>query len=76
MSLSSHARACTLVVKSYIDFYPRAQDDTFKTKSGRDVALRIFVDAADLPKVDYAMESLKRAMKWDEDVFGAAPSPH
>jgi len=45
-------------------------EDTFTTSSGRDVKLRIFVEEADLPKCPFAMESLKHAMKWDEDVFG------
>ena len=46
------------------------QTDTFKTMSGKDVELRIYVASNNLPKVDYAMESLKKSMKWDEDVFG------
>lgn len=44
--------------------------DTFKTQSGRDVALNIYVRDHDLDKCDHAMASLKRAMRWDEDVFG------
>ena len=38
---------------------------------GRDVTLRIYTEAADVPQAEHAMASLKRAMKWDEDVFGA-----
>ncbi|MCE2029895.1 aminopeptidase N [Sessilibacter corallicola] len=45
-------------------------DDTFTTSSGRDVALKIFVEPKDLDKCDHAMTSLKNAMKWDEDVYG------
>lgn len=46
------------------------QEDSFTTMSGKEVALRIFVQPANLSKVDFAMQSLKRAMKWDEDAFG------
>lgn len=45
-------------------------DDSFTTRSGRQVALRIFVEAKDLNKCDYAMASLKKAMTWDENVYG------
>jgi len=45
-------------------------EDRFTTKSGRDVALAIHVDKGDAPRAAYAMDSLKRSMKWDEDVFG------
>jgi aminopeptidase N len=44
--------------------------DSFVTMSGRTVALRIFVDTGMAPRAAYAMDSLKRAMKWDEDTFG------
>ena len=46
-----------------------AIDDTFITRSGRSVALGIHVDPGDAPRAAYAMDALKRAMKWDEDVF-------
>ncbi len=45
-------------------------DDTFTTSSGREVALKIFVEPKDLDKCDHAMTSLKNAMKWDEEVYG------
>lgn len=45
-------------------------EDTFTTKSGRDVKLEIFVDPGNEDKCDHAMRSLKNSMKWDEDVFG------
>jgi aminopeptidase N len=45
-------------------------DDRFTTRSGRDITLRIFTRAADRDRCDHAMASLKRAMKWDEEVFG------
>lgn len=44
--------------------------DSFTTQSGRTVALHIYAKANDLPKCHHAMESLKRAMAWDEAVFG------
>ncbi|GFZ06889.1 peptidase M1 family protein [Actinidia rufa] len=47
-----------------------SRDDTFTTRSGRNVSLRIWTPAQDLPKTEHAMYSLKAAMKWDEDVFG------
>lgn len=46
------------------------REDVFETSSGKKVALRIFVQAVNIKKVDFAMQSLKRAMKWDEDTFG------
>jgi aminopeptidase N len=45
-------------------------DDSFTTCSGREVALQIFVEEKDLDKCDFALKSLKKAMKWDEDVYG------
>ena len=45
-------------------------EDEFVTESNRKVALRIFVEAKDLDKCDHAMESLKLAMRWDEQVYG------
>lgn len=46
------------------------KSDKFTTSSGREVALQIFVEQKDLDKIDYAMDSLKRAMRWDEEVYG------
>jgi aminopeptidase N len=48
----------------------KANRDTFTTMSGRNVDLGIWVREADLPKTAHAMESLKQAMKWDEEVYG------
>ncbi|WP_373081250.1 aminopeptidase N [Zhongshania sp.] len=45
-------------------------EDSFRTMSGRDVALKIYVEDKDADKCDHAMESLKNAMRWDEDVYG------
>src|SRR5256885_13081176 len=47
-----------------------ANRDTFTTMSGRMVDLAIWVRAADLPKTQHAMNSLKLAMAWDEQVYG------
>ncbi|WP_281300927.1 MULTISPECIES: aminopeptidase N [unclassified Iodidimonas] len=44
--------------------------DHFTTRSGRDVSLNIYARTHDLPKCRHAMESLKRAMRWDEEVYG------
>lgn len=45
-------------------------EDQFVTHTGKKVKLEIFVDKGDLDKTHHAMESLKKSMKWDEDVFG------
>ncbi|WP_194761481.1 aminopeptidase N [Pantoea ananatis] len=44
--------------------------DSFTTRSGRNVALEIFVDRGNLDRADWAMTSLKNSMKWDEERFG------
>ncbi len=43
--------------------------DEFVTSSGRRVALAIHVDPGDGARAHYAMDALKRAMRWDEEVF-------
>ncbi|WP_063651079.1 aminopeptidase N [Aliivibrio fischeri] len=43
--------------------------DTYKTKSGRDVALEIYVDQGNLDRTPHAMTSLINSMKWDEERF-------
>lgn len=45
-------------------------EDSFKTMSGRDIPLTIYVDKGDAPRAKYAMDALKRSMTWDEDAFG------
>jgi aminopeptidase N len=45
-------------------------EDAFVTRSGRRVALRIYVEHGKEDRCDWAMQSLKTAMKWDEDAFG------
>ncbi|MGB5597205.1 MAG: aminopeptidase N, partial [Thiothrix litoralis] len=45
-------------------------EDHYTTLSGRDVTLRIYTEAHNIDKCDHAMQSLKRAMSWDEQRFG------
>jgi aminopeptidase N len=44
--------------------------DTFTTMSGRKVELRIYVEPGKEDRCGYALDSLKRAMRWDEARFG------
>ena len=44
--------------------------DRFVTMSGRDVALEIYVEHGNEPRATYAMDALKRSMRWDEERFG------
>jgi aminopeptidase N len=43
--------------------------DTFTTRSGRKVDIKFYCDHGAEHKCDFAIESLKKAMKWDEDRF-------
>lgn len=45
-------------------------EDSFVTRTGREVTLRIYVEHGNEPRTAFAMDSLKRAMRWDEEVFG------
>jgi aminopeptidase N len=45
-------------------------EDEFITTSGREVALQIFVEKGKLNQCQHAMKSLKKAMTWDQDVYG------
>ncbi len=45
-------------------------DDEFVTRSGRTVSLKIFVEERNQGKCRHAMDSLLKAMKWDEEVYG------
>src|SRR5215469_5471953 len=47
-----------------------AVSDRFTTRAGKEVALAIWVRRGDEDKCAHAMASLKKAMRWDEDVFG------
>jgi len=44
--------------------------DRFTTMSGREVRLEIFVEHKNATKCDYALDALKRSMRWDEEVYG------
>ena len=45
-------------------------EDSFTTMSDREVALKIYVEHGKEGRAGYAMDALKRSMKWDEEVFG------
>ena len=47
-----------------------AIEDRFVTMSGRNVTLRIYVEPGKESRCGYAMDSLKRSMRWDEERFG------
>lgn len=44
--------------------------DSYRTGSGRRIDLAIYVEKHDLDKCEHAMASLKKAMDWDERVYG------
>ncbi|WP_304191717.1 M1 family aminopeptidase, partial [Phenylobacterium aquaticum] len=44
--------------------------DSLVTMSGRTVDLKIYVDPGMAGRATYAMDALKRSMKWDEEAFG------
>jgi aminopeptidase N len=44
--------------------------DTFTTASGKHVDLGIHVDKGDAPRAAWAMDALKRSMRWDEEAYG------
>jgi aminopeptidase N len=46
------------------------REDSFTTASGREVALKFYVDHQDADKCGHAIESLKKSMTWDEETFG------
>ena len=45
-------------------------EDHFITCSGRRVTLKIFVDPGEVKNAAYAMEALKKSMRWDEVNYG------
>ncbi|MFV3076427.1 aminopeptidase N [Niveispirillum fermenti] len=45
-------------------------EDRYRTRSGRDVALRIYVEPGNEDKCGHAMESLIKSMRWDEEAYG------
>ncbi len=48
----------------------RVLEDNFTTASGKHVDLQIYVRPGDENKCDYAMDALKRSMRWDEEAYG------
>ena len=44
--------------------------DTWRTPSGREVQLAIYVEPGKLDQCAHAMEALKKSMRWDEETFG------
>ncbi|HEX2256513.1 MAG TPA: aminopeptidase N [Afifellaceae bacterium] len=44
--------------------------DSFRTASGREVALAIYCEPGKEERCRYAMDALKRCMRWDEERFG------
>ncbi|HAO37079.1 MAG: aminopeptidase N [Hyphomonas sp.] len=44
--------------------------DQFTTMSGKTIDLAIHVDKGDADRAAWAMDSLKRSMKWDEETYG------
>ena len=45
-------------------------EDHYTTSSGRRVLLQIYVEERNRHDCDFAMASLKKAMKWEEEVYG------
>ena len=45
-------------------------EDHFTTRSGKKALLQIYVEPGKLDQAGFAMQALKKCMKWDEDVFG------
>jgi aminopeptidase N len=45
-------------------------EDTFRTCSGRAVKLCLYVEPGRLDQCAFAMDALKSAIRWDEEVFG------
>ncbi len=46
------------------------KEDVFTTGSGREVALKFYSEPANIDRLDHAIDSLKKAMAWDEQRFG------
>ncbi|MEI7613515.1 MAG: aminopeptidase N [Betaproteobacteria bacterium] len=44
--------------------------DTYRTTSGREVQLAIYVEPGKLDQCAHAMAALKKSMRWDEQTFG------
>lgn len=62
-----HPKPCYLFAVVAGDF--DLLEDSYQTKNGREVALQLFVDKGNLDRSEFAMRSLKEAMRWDEERF-------
>lgn len=47
-----------------------AREDKIKTKSGREVLLQVWTEEKNYPNSEHALESLKKAIAWDEERWG------
>ena len=47
-----------------------AREKRIKIRSGEEKLLQVWVEARDLPKTEYAMDSLVHSIEWDEERFG------
>ncbi|MEM6890381.1 MAG: aminopeptidase N [Pseudomonadota bacterium] len=47
-----------------------AHTDTYTTRTGRDVALNLYVRPGDEDKCAFGMQALKDSMQWDENIYG------
>ncbi|HUQ27429.1 MAG TPA: aminopeptidase N, partial [Usitatibacter sp.] len=45
-------------------------EDRFTTRSGKEALLQIYVEPGKLDQAGFAMQALKKCMRWDEEVFG------
>jgi len=63
-----HPKPCYLFALVAGDLY--CQSDVFVRASGRPVALELFVEHKNADKCDYALDALKRSMRWDEQTYG------
>ena len=63
-----HPKPCYLfaMVAAKLDML----EDAFVTKSGKQARLAIYAEPGKLDQCGFAMQCLKKSMKWDEDVFG------
>ncbi len=63
-----HKKPCYLFAVVGADLVARR--DHFKTMSGKDVELNVWVKKQDLDQTEHCMTSLKKSMSWDESRFG------
>jgi aminopeptidase N len=45
-------------------------EDHFATRSGKKALLQIYVEPGKLDQAGFAMQALKKCMRWDEEIFG------